>query len=799
MNNPDSNSQLLSPLRAQPLKKQRGGSTPDILQRSRQGLAAASSVNETAQDAIARRRAELRRLQAQREARAAQHPQLAAAAAAPPHGGPPPAPPKPKHVARHHSDLFPAVQKSPAREKKAVPDLAKPHHGVTPKLPPLPDVTMPDKRSRAKSAPPVRPPPPPPPPGGEVPQEAPPTSSASGTSTASRGPPLTASRPPPMSPGSLLQPTSSTTMRVPTPPPTPPPAVGVTPLLTAPKWTEKDGKIVELSPATVKPLPGVVLPPKPPHLPRMDRTPRKPEGEVAAPEKTTSKSSSSAPMKSSPPAVAPEDTKPPATTMTPATPTVMNPSEDAPTPLPVSTPAMPTSAASTSSSSRRERLSQMREGLTTTATSEKKMPPPLVSATAQRLEETLKQTMQEKRQALQKIAQLETELLEQTRKQQAIPPPPKPLQQMLQISKAQGEMEAWKWAKSQVVGLPPLSNSSNVGGSPQKQSATAFLATSATAAPQPKLPHLDAATTTDMVQLERQQLEFFRQAVECVASEYESPLASYVVRRPYGFETLPRLLWASVGAEEDSAYAKKAHISTVSTLQVAGTLQESGSHFLLSGLDELTYQVDEDDWKTVSASTTPFSLGVVTYIDNEGLEKDWSISQLLQEALQVRQDYAKTMMATALGFAQRLPAPPELVDGIPPSKSDMGVDTSDMNPPPVESVQIVEKMTKETVVVEKETKVAAAAPPQDDESGSSGNVLAIFLGMIFQSIFGLIYWILIGLPLAIVRTSIVTVCVVAILSMAYLQLLDQYHNGQALSMLSSPSGGGYHSNTIGIL
>jgi hypothetical protein len=116
---------------------------------------------------------------------------------------------------------------------------------------------------------------------------------------------------------------------------------------------------------------------------------------------------------------------------------------------------------------------------------------------------------------------------------------------------------------------------------------------------------------------------------------------------------------------------------------------------------------------------------------------------------------------------------------------EIAVDTSDIpDSAPVESVSVIEakEVTKPT--------------PQPDESGS-GDVLAVFLGMIFRSIWNLITWLLIGLPLSILRGSIVCAFVIAILSVIYLHLLETYHNGQALSMLGAA---GYHSNAVtGIL
>ncbi len=167
--------------------------------------------------------------------------------------------------------------------------------------------------------------------------------------------------------------------------------------------------------------------------------------------------------------------------------------------------------------------------------------------------------------------------------------------------------------------------------------------------------------------------------------------------------------------------------------------------------------------------------------------------------MNVRDQYCRSITSTALGFKDRPPAPapaaPLVVVEEKPMTSEIAVDTSDIPydpPPPVESVQVVEQK----VSTEAPTTSKPKTPQPQEESGS-GDVLAIFLGMIFKSIWNLIYWVLIGLPLSIVRSSIVSVFVIVILSMVYLHLLEYHHNGHALSLVATT---GYHSNAaIGIL
>lgn len=144
---------------APPTKKQRSIQPP--LRGGRDAL------SNAADDAIARRRAELRRLQ-ERRTQQQNGKGLLDQARSQLGTGPPMPPQQPHHVARaRHSDIFPNVTKSVAPP----PSNLKPTPRVARRL----DPSFEEKRSRSKSAPPMRPPPPPVPPPlvAEAPPERP--------------------------------------------------------------------------------------------------------------------------------------------------------------------------------------------------------------------------------------------------------------------------------------------------------------------------------------------------------------------------------------------------------------------------------------------------------------------------------------------------------------------------------------------------------------------------------------------------------------------------------------------------
>lgn len=151
---------------APPTKKQRS---------SREASQGKDALSTAADDAIARRRAELRRLQQMRYNNNQQGALLDQART---QLGAPPLPAS-GHVARaRHSDIFPGVTKEvapPPPERPKSMDSRVPTPRVARRL----DPAFQEKRERARSAPPMRPPPParPPPLVAEAPPEQPSASS----------------------------------------------------------------------------------------------------------------------------------------------------------------------------------------------------------------------------------------------------------------------------------------------------------------------------------------------------------------------------------------------------------------------------------------------------------------------------------------------------------------------------------------------------------------------------------------------------------------------------------------------
>ena len=157
-----------------------------------------------------------------------------------------------------------------------------------------------------------------------------------------------------------------------------------------------------------------------------------------------------------------------------------------------------------------------------------------------------------------------------------------------------------------------------------------------------------------MVQVERKLLTHFRQAAECIPFEYQSNLATFVIRRPYGIPTTPAL-FELVSPMTFEVYAKRAHVSSLSTLQVSVTISADHSVLLLFDTAGVRYRTNPfGDFKVVpNVDDLDRPLGTVSYIDADANEKDYSLDEILEEALLVREQYCSTMISTAFGFQQR--------------------------------------------------------------------------------------------------------------------------------------------------
>ena len=90
-------------------------------------------------------------------------------------------------------------------------------------------------------------------------------------------------------------------------------------------------------------------------------------------------------------------------------------------------------------------------------------------------------------------------------------------------------------------------------------------------------------------EMEQMNIAHFREAAEHFPAEYTSSTGDmYVIRRPYGIETAPRLFHA-VNAMPMEQYRRRAHVSDLTTIEVAVEIKADRSLFLLHGVAGVQY------------------------------------------------------------------------------------------------------------------------------------------------------------------------------------------------------------------
>ena len=421
---------------------------------------------------------------------------------------------------------------------------------------------------------------------------------------------------------------------------------------------------------------------------------------------------------------------------------------------------------------RRDRIQQFRQGLDTPQKSPEwakvktndttTVSQPIVSATNERLEDALKKAEEEKNQALKQIKELETKLVQNMA---TIATPLTPvkdmtsLQEVMNMAKSHGEEAALKWAHQQ------LSSQQKSGGllSPGIPTTPVGLrsVSKRVATPYPKREGLKTQdadgneTAISDEELERQFIDSFREAIAYVPHEYfgsasissnigndgSNQLCTFYVRRPYGSPPQSEI-FDLVSPSPHDAYSRKAHVSDPSTVQVAVAIPYDESVLCLFGHAGIRYRITPTGNFESYPNIGEKSFGSVSYIDDTANEQEYSLDQIIEEALAVREQYCSTMMTTALGFQRRKPdvqAPAPVTN--PGNVAEIGVNTmpaeidvgNDIAKQKVEDKPQIERSTKEK------------KPVIDDDSSGAADVLTIFLGMVVKSIFGFIFWITMGI------------------------------------------------------
>jgi len=179
---------------------------------------------------------------------------------------------------------------------------------------------------------------------------------------------------------------------------------------------------------------------------------------------------------------------------------------------------------------------------------------------------------------------------------------------------------------------------------------------------------------------ERVEEEFLSAAARSIPNEYGTPLASYFVRRPHvtddsldqnETDELAKVaidLWGNNKCTHLSSgdeYKKNASVFKPESLEIVACIEADGSVFTLSGecnarhgkVSTVSSGFDEDDvniagkeyeWSVFdNVEEMDRALGRVSYIDEEGNEREYWLDSIYEEALTTRESYCTSMISAA--------------------------------------------------------------------------------------------------------------------------------------------------------
>jgi hypothetical protein len=246
------------------------------------------------------------------------------------------------------------------------------------------------------------------------------------------------------------------------------------------------------------------------------------------------------------------------------------------------------------------------------------------------------------------------------------------LDRILQMARSHGPSVALSWAQQQIQ-KSGASNSSN-------QEKNAHLPVQDFSSFLPLPVRLLAFNTPQAVDHERQHFAHFHEAALYTPYEYtSSPDVMFVIRRPYGYESRPGL-FERMSELPNDLYKRKAHISTIETLEVAVVLKPNLAVLLLYGDENVKYRASQTQ-RTFQGGNLKMCLGTIAYQVGSDpttqAPKFYSLDALAQHALSLRQQYAVTVTSTAMSLFKTKSIKESNATKVVPS-FDVGVDTSDL-------------------------------------------------------------------------------------------------------------------------
>ena len=422
-----------------------------------------------------------------------------------------------------------------------------------------------------------------------------------------------------------------------------------------------------------------------------------------------------------------------------------------------------------------------------------------------RLHKEMTRLEHEKTSALQQVAQLQDQVTQLRKEQQqqqqqqqktsssSTQEHAEMMQALLRIADTQGETAALEWARQQQQ--QQQQQQRLIGDRAPQQKVGFWSPSSSRRTTTPKRPQQHSTPTPkrrpSTVKLSaEQEYQILVQAADHTAHEYQSPQATFMIRRPYGrdaAEKEERDLWLAVGQSSAQLYPQQADpTKAASTLEVVAHIHADQSVLVLYGDAQVRHCTTEqqqqqqqgdgnnnnnnNQWKDYgNADENNNELGSVLYIDSDANEKEYSLDEIFQGARAVREHYCSSFSCVAATLREKAvaaaAAPTRMSTGT--HTKNVGVGTEDFLQPTV--LPAAKKATKDTSTSTTTATDKSAAPKQQKKKKAPppeepGSVMGTFVSMFVNYVFNMIWLVLVGIPLRILSTTIVMLCATLLLA-----------------------------------
>ena len=310
------------------------------------------------------------------------------------------------------------------------------------------------------------------------------------------------------------------------------------------------------------------------------------------------------------------------------------------------------------------------------------------------------------------------------------------LQEAVRMAERHGEQEALEWARQHWPHGPdgPGSAAQAALSAPPRPSPL----------PRPRRPADASSLPPECVQA----------AAERVEHEYEAECATFVVRRPLGLAS-ERDLWFQAGQLPAKKYAAAATVSQVASLEVVAIVRADQSLLAVYGPRSARHESNGRWHDFDGALEQGEPLGYVSVVDAEGSEIQYSLDEVYEGAVAVREHYCLSVLSTAAGLrsaAKDMSGAGAPASGKSAETHERGVGTEDL------------------AATEPIKEPRAAAPRQADAPPDASGQ---FFGLLVGGLWFLIYQCVSIVVRVVVSTCVYALCVV-LLSIFWLYMVEDH-------------------------